>query len=63
MVVSNQLKRVFFEKEALDYPVGRQIYQRMQNDGRKVEFLQSHNRVTGIPGKSPREAFFKGKST
>lgn len=63
MAVSSQLKRVFFEKEALDYPVGRQIYQRMQNDGRKVEFLQSHNRVTGIPGKSPREAFFQGKST
>ncbi|MDI9480071.1 MAG: spore photoproduct lyase [Bacillota bacterium] len=63
MVVSSQLKRVFFEKEALDYPLGRQIYQQMQNAGQEVVFLQSHNRVTGIPGKSPREAFFQGKST
>lgn len=56
-------KRVFFEREALDYPLGRQVYQRLQKDGYTVQFLQSHNRVTGIPGREPREAFFAGKST
>lgn len=63
MMIAGKLKRVFFEKEALDYPVGRQIYQRMKEDGCEVQFLRSHNRVTGIPGDTPREAFFQGKST
>lgn len=63
MVVAGQLKRVFFEKEALNYPIGRQIYNRLKSDDYEVQFLQSHNRVTGIPGKTPREAFFQGKST
>lgn len=55
--------RVFFEKEALDYPMGKRIYNRFKNEGVPVQFLQSHNRVTGIPGKTPREAFFQGKNT
>lgn len=63
MAVAGRLKRVFFEKEALDYPMGRQIYQRMKDDGFEVQFLRSHNRVTGIPGNTPREAFFQGKSS
>ncbi|HQA07927.1 MAG TPA: spore photoproduct lyase [Syntrophomonadaceae bacterium] len=63
MAVAGQLKRVFFEKEALDYPMGRRIYQRIQDDGYEIQFLRSHNRVTGIPGNTPREAFFQGKST
>jgi len=63
MTVAGHLKRVFFEEEALDYPVGRQVYQKMQEEGHEVKFLRSHNRVTGIPGNTPREAFFQGKST
>jgi spore photoproduct lyase len=63
MVVAGQLKRVFFEKEALDYPIGAQIYNRLKSDNYEIRFLRSHNRVTGIPGKTPREAFFQGKST
>jgi spore photoproduct lyase len=54
---------VFFEKEALDYPIGAQIYNRLKSDNYEIRFLRSHNRVTGIPGKTPREAFFQGKST
>lgn len=56
-------KRVYFEREALDYPLGKQIYQCLKKDGQTVQFLQSHNRVTGIPGREPREAFFEGKSS
>lgn len=63
MTVAGHLKRVFFEKEALDYPLGKQIYQRLKDEGHQVQFLRSHNRVTGIPGNNPREAFFQGKST
>lgn len=58
-----QTKRVMFENDALNYPLGRDIYERLKNEGQQVGFLKSHNRVTGIPGNSPREAFFQGKST
>lgn len=58
-----RFKRVFFERDALDYPMGKEMYQNFKNDGYNVEFLQSHNRVTGIPGKTSREAFYQGKST
>lgn len=59
----NRIKRVFFEREALEYPIGRQMHKQFKGQGIEVSFLQSHNRVTGIPGKNPREAFFQGKST
>lgn len=63
MVVAGHLKRVFFERDALDYPLGQQIYQRLKSEGLNISFLQSHNRVTGIPGDNLREAFFQGKSS
>lgn len=63
MSVAARLKRVFFEREALDYPAGKEMYERLQQNGYDVRFLQTHNRVTGIPGNTPREAFFQGKST
>ncbi|MGS0764856.1 spore photoproduct lyase [Syntrophomonas curvata] len=63
MKAAFRYKRIYFERDALNYPLGREILQRLQNDGHVIEFLQSHNRVTGIPGESPREAFFQGKNT
>lgn len=58
-----KFRRIYFEREALDYPLGKEMFQRLQNDGHTIDFLQSHNRVTGIPGKNAREAFFQGKNT
>lgn len=63
MAVAGKLKRVFFEKEALDYELGQKLYANFKSNGYEIDFLSSHNRVTGIPGKTPREAFFQGKST
>lgn len=57
------IDRVFFEKDALEYPMGKESYEKLKKAGYQIEFLKSHNRVTGIPGKSPREAFFHGKNT
>ena len=53
----------FFEKEALNYPAGKKAYDLVKKEGRRIEFLPSHNRVTGIPGSVPQEAFFHGKNT
>lgn len=55
--------RAFFEQEALDYPVGQRIYNIIKDMGLEARFTGSHNRVTGIPGNTPREAFFEGKKT
>ncbi len=58
-----QVKRVFFEPGALDYQLGKEMYSRLKSEGQEICFLKSHNRVTSIPGKTPRESFFQGKST
>lgn len=56
-------KRVFFEQGALDYPLGEQLFSRFKNEEIPVSLLKSHNRVTGIPGKTPQQAYYEGKST
>lgn len=56
-------KRALFEKQALNYPIGKNIYHKMQELGVDTSFIGSHNRVTGIPGKTAQEAYFEGKRT
>lgn len=56
-------KRAFFEKEALEYPAGKRAYTLLKEFGVDVRFAGSHNRITGIPGKTPREAYLEGKRT
>lgn len=55
--------RYLFEQDALKYPVGQNVYHSLRDKGIQVSFLQSHNRVTGIPGKTEAEAFVQGKNT
>jgi len=56
-------KRVIFEQQALDYSLGRELYKRFQEMKIPIQFTGSHNRVTGIPGKTPQEAFSEAKNT
>ena len=56
-------KRALFEQDALDYPMGKHIYNKMRELGVDISFIGSHNRVTGIPGKTPQEAYLEGKRT
>ncbi|MFZ5646102.1 MAG: spore photoproduct lyase [Bacillota bacterium] len=55
--------RVFFEKDALNYPLGQKLYNRFKSEGIPVIFTASHNRITGIPGKTAQEAYFEAKRT
>jgi len=55
--------RAFFEEEAMEYPVGRRIYDILNEMGIEIKSTGSHNRVTGIPGKTAREAYQQGKRT
>jgi spore photoproduct lyase len=56
-------KRAYFERDALNYPIGRNIYYKLQEMGVDVDFTTSHNRVLGIPGKTPQEAYMEAKRT
>jgi len=55
--------RVFFEPAALEYPRGRELYDLFTQKGLAPQLTASHNRVTGIPGKTDREAFTEAKRT
>lgn len=55
--------RVYFEKDALNYPLGRLLFERFKAEGVAVEYTGSHNRVTGIPGRTPQEAYAEAKKT
>ncbi len=56
-------KRVYFEPEALDYPLGQELKQRFSGMGIPIRLTGSHNRVTGIPGKTVAEGYREAKST
>lgn len=55
--------RVFVEPAALDYPLGRELLDRFAEQGVPVRFTGSHNRVTGLPGGTPQEAYRAAKRT
>ncbi len=55
--------RAFFEPAALDYPLGRKLYDRLRAMKVPVELTGSHNRVPGLPGKTPGEAYREAKRT
>lgn len=55
--------RAFFEPAALEYPLGRQIHDRLKALNVPIRFTGSHNRVTGLPGKTPGEAYREAKRT
>ncbi len=56
-------RRAYFEKEALDYPMGKDIHRVLEEMGVEIKLAGSHNRITGIPGNTPREAYQEGKNT
>ncbi|MGB9977091.1 spore photoproduct lyase [Thermovenabulum sp.] len=56
-------KRAFFEKDALEYPMGKNIYLKLQELGVDTQIIGTHNRVTGIPGKTAQEAYLEAKRT
>lgn len=55
--------RAYFEPAALDYPLGRTIHDRLKKLNVPITFTGSHNRVTGLPGKTPAEAYREAKRT
>lgn len=56
-------KRVLFEKDALEYEMGKRLFEIFKERNVEVRILKSHNRVTEIPGDNPQQAYYEGKNT
>ena len=54
---------IFFEKEALEYPLGQKLLDRFQREGKAVKYISSHNRLKISPGDTPSRRFLKAKRT
>ncbi|MGB9802689.1 spore photoproduct lyase [Desulfofundulus sp.] len=55
--------RVIFEQDALKYPLGKSLWESFKRSDIEVIVTLSHNRITGIPGKNPQEAYREAKKT
>lgn len=56
-------KRVLIEPAALDYQLGQKLRENFRSEGIPVTVLGANNRISGIPGKTPQEAFTEAKRT
>ncbi|MEL7565400.1 MAG: spore photoproduct lyase [Dehalobacterium sp.] len=56
-------KRVFFEQQALEYSLGQELWSHFTEKNIPVAKIASHNRISGIPGNTPQEAYREAKAT
>lgn len=54
---------VFFEPKALEYPLGREIFERFNKMEIPISMTTSHNQVRGIPGETESEKYRNAKNT
>lgn len=55
--------RAYFEPGALEYPIGREIYERLNKMNVAIEYTTSHNRITNIPGDTENQKYRNAKRT
>jgi spore photoproduct lyase len=56
-------QRAVFEPAALEYSLGRELHAHFKELGIEIQTTPSHNRVTGIPGKTPKEKYVQAKQS
>lgn len=56
-------KRIYFEKDALDFKRGRELYDYFKGRGVPLFLAASHNRQINIPGDSESERYAEAKDT
>jgi hypothetical protein len=54
---------IYFEPQALEYPLGKELYDRYKNTDIPVRMTTSHNRITDLPGKNDMEKYRIAKKT
>jgi len=55
--------RVYFEPQALEYPLGKELHSYFTAKNTPIFLTTSHNRVTGIPGDTAQVAYREAKKT
>jgi spore photoproduct lyase len=55
--------QVFFEPDALNYPLGQELMERFKAKGTPIQMTTSHNQVRGIPGETDVEKYRNAKRT
>lgn len=55
-------QRVIFEEEALNYELGKKLYEKFNKQNIEIKFSKT-GRITGIPGKTSSEMYREGKNT
>ena len=55
--------RAYFEPDALNYPLGQVLYDKLQAMAIPIMMTSSHNRITGITGKNAWECYRQAKRT
>ncbi|GJM76256.1 hypothetical protein HMSSN036_84720 [Paenibacillus macerans] len=56
-------KLVYFEPDALDYPLGQTLYDKFKDMDLDIRYTTSHNQVRNLPGESDLQKYRVAKST
>ncbi len=56
-------QRAIFEPAALEYPLGKRLHEHFSELGIEIRTTPSHNRITGLPGKTPKEKYVQAKQS
>jgi spore photoproduct lyase len=56
-------KLVYFEPGALDYPLGKQLYEKFSSMNLEIRFTTSHNQIRDLPGDNDFQKYRVAKST
>jgi len=56
-------EQVFFEPDALEYPLGKKLYQQMRKAGVPIRMTTSHNQVRGLSGRGDAQTYRIAKKT
>lgn len=54
---------VYFEPEALSYPLGKELKEKFEKMNIEIRETTSHNQVRGIPGDNELQRYRNAKST
>ncbi|MFS0863341.1 spore photoproduct lyase [Fredinandcohnia sp. 179-A 10B2 NHS] len=54
---------VYFEPKALDYPLGKQLFEKFNNMGLEIRETTSHNQIRNLPGDNDFQKYRVAKST
>lgn len=56
-------KLVYFEPGALDYPLGKQLYEKFSSMNLEIRYTTSHNQIRDLPGDNDFQKYRVAKST